>query len=259
MEISCILHVKWTPTSQSCKRLRAKISHQEMDPVTGEEDPMHLYKVFQKSFDKISTPDVGLHYQEYNPQLLHPEAHVYVDISQIQSNSLGHTAALDTASATLFPPTCQQSYLPPNFNNSTRVSTESDMFMFDDVLSIIKSHAETGHNKRKAKEMSVASSCFPTSHSLDLVASSSAGGIGRAKGKTSKENEELEKRKDRRFANNVRERIRIRSINDTLNELGRICTKINPSNTDKPQTKLGVLNMAIESIDYLESQVRELV
>ena len=105
----------------------------------------------------------------------------------------------------------------------------------------------------------MASSCFPTSHSLGLVASSSAGGIGRAKGKTSKENEELEKRKDRRFANNVRERIRIRSINDTLNELGRICTKINPSNADKPQTKLGVLNMAIESIDYLEPQVRELV
>jgi len=63
--------------------------------------------------------------------------------------------------------------------------------------------------------------------------------------------------KERRFSNNARERMRIRDINDALNELGRVCMMLKPNPKDKPQTKLGVLNMAVDVINNLESQVRE--
>jgi transcription factor 4/12 len=75
------------------------------------------------------------------------------------------------------------------------------------------------------------------------------------------EDEELDpsnkaiREKERRQANNVRERIRIRDINEALKELGRMCMA--HLKTDKPQTKLGILNMAVEVIMTLEQQVRE--
>lgn len=49
-------------------------------------------------------------------------------------------------------------------------------------------------------------------------------------------------------------RIRIRDINEALKELGRMCMAHLKS--DKPQTKLGILNMAVEVIMTLEQQVR---
>lgn len=60
---------------------------------------------------------------------------------------------------------------------------------------------------------------------------------------------------ERRWANNQRERVRIRDINDALKELGRICSSHQRS--DKPMTKLGILNNAVEVIMTLEQQVRE--
>ncbi|XP_063371057.1 protein daughterless isoform X7 [Cydia amplana] len=60
--------------------------------------------------------------------------------------------------------------------------------------------------------------------------------------------------RERRQANNVRERIRIRDINEALKELGRMC--MTHLKSDKPQTKLGILNMAVEVIMTLEQQVR---
>ncbi|XP_045483211.1 protein daughterless-like isoform X3 [Harmonia axyridis] len=64
-----------------------------------------------------------------------------------------------------------------------------------------------------------------------------------------------QREKERRQANNARERIRIRDINEALKELGRMCMA--HLKTDKPQTKLGILNMAVEVIMTLEQQVRE--
>ncbi|XP_031633544.1 protein daughterless isoform X5 [Contarinia nasturtii] len=64
-----------------------------------------------------------------------------------------------------------------------------------------------------------------------------------------------QRERERRQANNARERIRIRDINEALKELGRMCSTHLKS--DKPQTKLGILNMAVEVIMTLEQQVRE--
>ena len=65
----------------------------------------------------------------------------------------------------------------------------------------------------------------------------------------------MERESMRRSANNARERIRIRDINEALKELGAVCTTHLQS--DKLQTKLGILNVAVEVIMDLEHLVRE--
>ena len=65
------------------------------------------------------------------------------------------------------------------------------------------------------------------------------------------------KEKERRVSNNTRERIRIRDINEALTELGRVVMTLRPKAADKPQTKLAVLNMAVEVITHLEKKVRD--
>merc|ERR1719367_1289980 len=98
------------------------------------------------------------------------------------------------------------------------------------------------------------------------VSSSSSGGVPSRGGKRKKPESENgseagddddSKGVGRRFSNNARERMRIRDINDALNELGRVCMMLKPNKSDKPQTKLGVLNMAVDVINSLEAQVRE--
>jgi len=60
---------------------------------------------------------------------------------------------------------------------------------------------------------------------------------------------------NRRSANNARERIRIKDINEALKELGRVCMVHMQS--DNPQTKLGIINVAVDVIMELEQDVRE--
>jgi len=110
---------------------------------------------------------------------------------------------------------------------------------------------------------------------MDQQPSSSTSARGRPRSKKSKKTEEAEmeedgsidgdvdkdgfvqgkKDSDRRWTNNQRERVRIRDINEALKELGRICSTHLKS--DKPMTKLGIMNNAVDVIMTLEQQVRE--
>uniref|UniRef100_A0A671R6W3 Transcription factor 4 n=1 Tax=Sinocyclocheilus anshuiensis TaxID=1608454 RepID=A0A671R6W3_9TELE len=67
--------------------------------------------------------------------------------------------------------------------------------------------------------------------------------------------QKLEREKERRMANNVRERLRVRDINEAFKELGRMVQLHLKS--DKPQTKLLILHQAVAVILSLEQQVRE--
>ncbi|XP_054458533.1 transcription factor 3b isoform X4 [Anoplopoma fimbria] len=65
----------------------------------------------------------------------------------------------------------------------------------------------------------------------------------------------MEREKERRVANNARERLRVRDINEAFKELGRM-VQLHLSH-DKPQTKLLILHQAVNVILNLEQQVRE--
>ena len=56
------------------------------------------------------------------------------------------------------------------------------------------------------------------------------------------------------MANNARERLRVRDINEAFKELGRMCQMHTKS--DKPQTKLTILQQAVQVIMGMELELR---
>ncbi|CAL8070332.1 unnamed protein product [Calicophoron daubneyi] len=67
--------------------------------------------------------------------------------------------------------------------------------------------------------------------------------------------QKAERERSRRQANNARERVRVRDINDAFKELGRMCMM--HLNSERQQTKLTILQQAVTLITSLEQQVRE--
>ncbi|KAI1731557.1 helix-loop-helix DNA-binding domain-containing protein [Ditylenchus destructor] len=65
-----------------------------------------------------------------------------------------------------------------------------------------------------------------------------------------------DKEVDRRMANNTRERIRVRDINQAFRELARLCSQHMPNTEERTLTKLGTLHKAVELIPMLEERVR---
>lgn len=70
-----------------------------------------------------------------------------------------------------------------------------------------------------------------------------------------RERREKERSAHLRLANNARERLRVRDINEAFKELGRMCQMHTKS--DKPQTKLTILQQAVQVIVQLEIELRE--
>jgi transcription factor 4/12 len=165
--------------------------------------------------------------------------------------------------STGFPPANQPArYIPvPELDDALNV-LQNHVVIPNANLPLVVAHKSTG--KRKLEEFKTeVDDCQPSSSGGEDGARARQAGRKRSRGRSNEEAEGEEdaatdskdKDSDRRWSNNQRERVRIRDINEALKELGRICASHQKS--DKPMTKLGILNNAVDVIMTLEQQVSE--
>ncbi|XP_026061220.1 transcription factor E2-alpha-like isoform X2 [Carassius auratus] len=161
----------------------------------------------------------------------------------LMSNHSDDAAGLPQSSAPLqghhaphqAPPTSQSdtftSLSMPHSSHSSSSDIKREDKEDDENLSIAdKSEDEKKDGKSRTRSSSVSEECL-----------------------TLEEKEQRER--ERRMANNARERVRVRDINEAFRELGRMVQLHLKS--DKAQTKLLILQQAVQVILGLERQVRE--
>merc|ERR1719507_2542013 len=153
------------------------------------------------------------------------------------------------------------SAFPPGFPPATQPARYIPVPELDDALNVLQNHAvipnanpplvvaHKSSGKRKLEEFKTeVDDCQPSSSGGDDGARARQPSRKRSRGRSDEEaqgeedaaTDSKDKDVDRRWANNQRERVRIRDINEALKELGRICASHQKS--DKPMTKLGILN-----------------
>ncbi|XP_031753819.1 transcription factor E2-alpha isoform X6 [Xenopus tropicalis] len=92
-----------------------------------------------------------------------------------------------------------------------------------------------------------------TQRSRTRCSINSSGGSSKEESNSVEEKDSRDR--DRRMSNNARERVRVRDINEAFKELGRMVQM--HMKADKAQTKLIILQQAVQVIMTLEQQVRE--